>query len=144
MTDYIINMFLGTAGFTVLLFMNTVIVYKIFSHKDKFTGTLSKLYHNLGTFFMVLFFLQLLFPLYLIHLNFLRVFGIVPLPDISIIFLERIYLGIFILISIITFYIAAKLLDNMDKLVGMFSFSNEKKPKEIKLRDLYFTSKEKK
>ena len=142
MTDYSINILLSMAGFLVLLLMNIVIIYKIFSHKEKFTGALSKLYHNLGTFFMALFFLQLLFPLYLAHLNFLRASGMVQLPDPGIISLERTYLGLFILIAIVSFYVAARLLENMDKLVDMFSFS-ENKSGGSKLRNLYFTPKEK-
>lgn len=145
MMEYVANMFLGLAAFFVLLLMNIVIVYKIFSHKEKFTGILSKLYHNLGAFFMVLFFLQLTFPLYITHLNFLRSIGAAQIPDLGMIFLERTYLGLFLLISIVSFYIAARLIDNMDKLVNMFSFSEDKKkPNKFKLRDIYFTSKEKK
>lgn len=143
MTEYAINMLLGMAGFFVLLLMNIVIIYKIFSHKEKFTGALSSLYHNLGTFFMALFLLQLLLPLYITHLNFLRASGMATLPDTSIIFLERIYLGFFLLIGVVSFYAAARLLDNMDKLVNMFSFS-DKKSDSTKLRHIYFTPKEKK
>lgn len=140
--EYTINMILGGAAFFVLLLMNIVIIYKIFSHKEKFTGTLSKLYHNLGTFFMVLFFLQLIFPLYITHLNFLRSAGVAS-TDTSMIFLERIYLGLFLLIGVASFYIAARLFDNMEKVVDMFSFS-EKKDDGISLKNLYFTPKEKK
>lgn len=142
MAEYIINMALGIAGLAVLLLMNFIIIKTVFSHKDKFTGPLSSFYHKLGAFFVVLLCIQIIFPLYFIQLNFLRFVELMPKITSDIIFFERMYLGLFIIVSMAAFYVASKVLENMEKLVDMYSFS-DKPQQKMNLRHLYFTPKKK-
>lgn len=139
-----IDIILGLAGLGVLLLMNGIVINNFLSHKNKFTGTLSKFHRDLGAFFLILLCVQMIFPLYIIQVNFLRAEGA---ADASAVFVERMYLGIFLLVDIISFYISFEVLENMNKMVDMFSFSENKKKsgfKDMKLRDLYFMPKEKK
>ncbi|MEK6887492.1 MAG: hypothetical protein AABX14_00950 [Candidatus Aenigmatarchaeota archaeon] len=149
MADYLINIILGLAGLAVVLLMNLVIIKKFYSHRDQFTGLLSKFYKNLSEFFVGLLCVQLIFPLYIIQLNVLR--ADLMQFDSNIIFFERMYLALFVIISIALFYVAAKLIDNMDKLAGAYSFSSKKlpslkkpAPKKMSLHNLYFTPEENK
>ena len=142
MMEYLISIILGVAGLFVLLVMNFVIVGKFFSHKNKFTGPLGKFYHNLGAFFLVLLCIQIIFPLYIIQLNLLRFESAI---DNSVVALERMYLGLFLIINIASFYAASKVLDNMDKLVDVYSFSGKESSSPAKkLRHIYFAPKDKK
>ena len=147
MADYMINIILGFAGLAVVLLMNLIIIKKVYSHRDQFTGLMSSFYKNLGEFFIGLLCVQLIFPLYIIQLNFLRAEAM--LIDNDMIFFERMYLALFVIINIALFYVAAKLLDNMDKLAGAYSFSSKKlsapkkpTPKKMSLRNLYFAPEE--
>lgn len=164
MTGYDINILYGLAGFFVLLSMNSVIVHRLFSHKYRFTGLLSRFYHRLGIFFIALFSIQTLFPLYLVIINFMRISGVVALPDIGTVFFERMYLALFLVINIASFYLVAKLIESMEKMVESYSFIGGKKmpdqqlsaPKitalsipprrelKKKIRHIYFTPKKKK
>lgn len=163
MTEYDINMLYGLAGFFVLLSMNSVIVHRLFSHKYRFTGPLNRFYHRLGIFFMVLFSIQTLFPLYMIIINFMRIGGIVSLPDLGTLFFERMYLALFLVINIASFYLVSKVIESMEKMVESYSFIGGKKmpdqplpaPKitmlsipskrelKKKIRHIYFTPKKK-
>lgn len=140
MSEYIVTLVLGVAGLAVLLLMNFIIIRTVFSHKDRFTGPLSRFYHRLGAFFIVLLCIQIIFPLYFIQLNFLRFVELMPAAALDIIFFERMYLGLFIIVAIAAFYIASKVLENMDKLVDAYSFS-DKSQQKMTLRHIYFTPK---
>jgi len=144
MSEYLMSLLLGSAGLAVLLLMNFIIIRTVFSHKDKFTGPLSSFYRRLGAFFIVLLGIQIVFPAYFLQINFLRLGGLMADPDLGVIFFEYMYLGLFIIVNIVAFYVAMKVLENMEKLVDIYSFSDKKAPEKLGLRHVYFTPKEKK
>ena len=48
MAEYVINIVLGFAGLIVVLLMNLVIIKKVYSHRNQFTGLLSGFYKKLS------------------------------------------------------------------------------------------------